>query len=47
MMSNYHDMKHNVYGHDHSEPVFEAESKSWGHIPAMRGYKNYEHYMAY
>lgn len=36
-----------IYGEEHEEPVFIKEDKPWGHIPAMNGYKNYEHYMKY
>lgn len=48
MMNN--NMHYNVYGgdhHAHAEPIFLPQDQAWGSIPAMKGYKNYEHYMAY
>ena len=40
-------MHKRVYGEEHEEPIFLAKEQPWGHIPAMKGYKNYEHYMKY
>lgn len=32
---------YNVFGEEKVDPVFVKGDHAWGHIPAMKGYKNY------